>query len=769
MAPLESAVASLSGNIMATVMELWFARSKKNQTMDQLLQTQVTSAVERRRLERVFESMQDTVTERLMRDAAQRDLPANERNAVLLAVSDSFAAAALTQDDVLAASMNPTAVAEVVRERSHEVRRGAALSSAGGQLYDALLVETASILVTIATSLPEWDSRALAYLLRRQQDLAAAVASAIDALPSSSRPDPYADPLSVYRQSVVSFLDRTETVGFPVSDAASGLRLSETFIPPDVRVGRSRLPLDWALADHRRLLLHGPAGSGKTSILKWLAISSARQSLGGLIGVFNGLLPIYVPLRGAVDAGPPVANADYLVRLAQPSFESKQFAILARQMFESGSALLLFDGLDEIDANSRRVWLRWLAELTERYPNTRFIVTTRTSPFDIEPLIDRQFSTASLEQLDGASKARLIRQWFAATAAPSGEAWSESAPADYAARLTRIIEGNNRLQDLAATPLMCALMCALYRERGDLSLLGADSYADFVDMLVERRDTERGIAGIRRLPKPEALALLGEVARRMVLDGVTELSRQNALVTLAKVAPSLPRLILTPAESLEHLLTRSGLLIEPAMGRVQFVHLTFMEYLAARSFVESDDLSLLASRAHDPAWRSVVVLAASQARPWQGEYLVEKLIARCRNEPNRRVALAAVLQESIAGIVRLRPSLRDECETLLRQEAEKSRLGLTISLSGGEPQELYSLRNWLAEDDEIRESGPIVAATSVKVSGDDALVITGHQPLDIVRLTQSVLRWHRVALSRGQLGVRLEDGVIQITIEPSSL
>jgi predicted NACHT family NTPase len=565
---------------------------------------------------------------------------------------------------------------------------------------------------------------------------------------------------------LVSALDRVETVGFPVSDAMSGLRLSETFISPSVLAGRSRLPLDWALADHPRLFLSGPAGSGKTSILKWLAISSARQSLGGLMSFLNDFLPVYVPLRGAAGSEVPVADSNQLARIAFPSFESDQLAGIVRQRCEVGTALLLFDGLDEIDTRSRRSWLGWLSEMTGRYPDNRFVITSRTPPFGVEPLMDQRFATASLEILDNQSKAQLIRQWFAAVA-PLEDAWSESSPAESASRLTRIIESNSRLHDLAATPLMCALMCALFRERGDLPLLGADVYGAFIDMLVERRDTERGITGIRELPKPEALMLLEELAQRMVLDGVTEFSRDNAQAIVAKAALSLPRLQMNPGEALEHLLTRSGLIIEPASGRVQFVHLTFMEFLAARSFVENDNLTLLIKQAHDPAWHSVIVLAASQARLWQGEQLVEGMLQRCQEEPRRRVAVAAVLQESIASMVRLSPSLREESEALWRQQADNLTPRVVVKIESGRASELSSLYEWLAGDDEIRKSGPVLVSRSHSEPEENALVIAGDRPPNMVRIIQSVLGWHRAILPRDQCAVLIEGDGVRVVIDSS--
>jgi predicted NACHT family NTPase len=47
---------------------------------------------------------------------------------------------------------------------------------------------------------------------------------------------------------------------------------------------------------------------------------------------------------------------------------------------------------------------------------------------------------------------------------------------------------------------------------------------------------------------------------------------------------------------------RSGLLREPAAGRVDFVHRTFQEYLAAKAAVDNDEIGQLVANAHDDQW-----------------------------------------------------------------------------------------------------------------------------------------------------------------------
>ncbi|WP_416903539.1 NACHT domain-containing protein [Micromonospora echinospora] len=755
---------ALGRSVTAALLRMWFSRRESNEMVGQLLEDEVPDLLQRRRVMRTLDAVGDTITERLMRDADMRRIPENERNAAIQAVSESFNAAALTQEDLLSVAMSSVAVAKIVRARSATILDQAALSGEGQHFYHAMIDETCSVLVAAVSAVPGWESQAAAYLLRQQQDLSTAIAAALKRLPSSVTTDAEPNPLFLYERSVISVLDRVEPVSFPVS-ATIALRLSDTFVRPDVRVGPNRQPLDWPLADHPRLFLHGPAGSGKTSVVQWLAIKSAARSLDSTIRFLNNLLPIYVPLREpARRKKRPTSDARFLASIAFPSVESERVADLIRQRCESGSALLLFDGLDEIDPDSRPTWLHWLGDMADTYPQCRFIVTSRTSPFDVEPLVDRHFATARIEPLDNRLKAGLIRQWFAATASSQQEQ-PETTPAEAAAELAHLINSNSRLQDLAATPLMCSLMCALFLERGELPLRGADVYAEFVDMLVERRDTVRGIAGARDLPKPEALTLLEELAHAMVLKGDTELAHDQAYSIVARTLPSLTRLTMNPGTALDHLLRRSGLLVEPAYGRTQFIHLTLMEFLAARSFIENDAISMLVSHAHDPAWHSVIVLAASQARPWQGERLVQGLLDRYDSNDPRGTALAAVIQESVAGMVRLSPSLREACEQLWRRETEALASHMVVRLSDGSAAN--ELCDWLAENDELRQSGPVVVSKLRDEPQAAALIIAGDRPLNTTAIVGAILQWYRLRPPIDRHRVQVEVENIRIDLSPS--
>jgi hypothetical protein len=112
---------------------------------------------------------------------------------------------------------------------------------------------------------------------------------------------------------------------------------------------------------------------------------------------------------------------------------------------------------------------------------------------------------------------------------------------------------------------------------------------------------------------------------------------------------------------LTHLVERSGMLREPAVGRIDFVHRTFQEYLAAREAAEQDMGGMLAGQAHLDAWRETIVMAAGHGNSRMRRELIEGLLARADQEPRHRRALVLLATACLETMPSLDPpTLIDE-------------------------------------------------------------------------------------------------------------
>jgi NACHT domain len=731
MGAVNTAALTVSSEVIKAVMQLWLGR-KEGPRLDiaDAVSQQVPDALDRRRVLRQLDHAADTIAARLAQDTeASLGLTEDEQAAAMTAVAESFARATLTEEDLFAAHMDPVAVAEIVRRRFGDIPRSHLLSEAGQNFYDSLLRETSAVLVSVLTSFPSFQAQALTLLVQREGALAEAVEAALFHLPGQTL---RVDPEIAYRATVADALDQVELFGFDVSTYVQRHRLTDTFAKPTVQIQRTPVPLDWAVRDNPMLFLHGPAGSGKTSILKWLAVSCARQTNSGLLAPLNDLLPLYVRAHDLTEDLHAFPRTPALARLASPAATARAAEAAIGRRAEEGTLLILIDGLDETPQELRRNAQRWLGHIIRSYPQCRYVLTSRNGHWT-KLLESHSFATGRVRPLDRSATTQLVRQWFSVL--------RTEAPAADTNRLLDVIDGDNRLRDIAATPLMCTLTCLLFQEQGELAFRGIEIYRAFIEMFVERRDIQREVGGSRSLPRHEMLLLLGMLALHMVQDGVTELSSAKAIEYIDRERMSLPRVSLAPEETYEYLIQRSGVLIEPAPDRLQFVHRTFMEYLCAESFLEHHDIGELVSYAHKPTWRAIVPMTAALSHGRQADEIIRKLLTRYGNEPLRRTVLDTVIQACVAGVSRLDPEIRHEVEHVRRMFPPISKDAQEFTVRADDEQALTGLREWLCTDMFGPLSRPVLVTD---IRQDGAFSLTSTSSLAIGEIVQSIIRWRKL-------------------------
>lgn len=153
-------------------------------------------------------------------------------------------------------------------------------------------------------------------------------------------------------------------------------------------------------------------------------------------------------------------------------------------------------------------------------------------------------------------------------------------------------------------------------------------YEVALQMLLERRDMERGINTIEGLGRTEKLLLLSDLAYWLIRNGYTDVDVPRALYRIAQRVNLMPQVKAGNKDLYQHLLERTGLIREPVEGRVDFIHRTFQEYLAARDAMNIDDVGTVVQNAHLDQWHEVVVMAVGHASQKQREELLSGLLKR---------------------------------------------------------------------------------------------------------------------------------------------
>lgn len=391
------------------------------------------------------------------------------------------------------------------------------------------------------------------------------------------------------------------------------------------------------LADRPRAVLRGEAGAGKTTLVWWLASHAVCGTLSPELAELNGLVPFVVPLRtvqargsGLPTPGRLPAVAGLLTDDAPPGW--------AVRVLESGRALLLVDGVDEVPASERDNTRTWLTELLNLYPRTRCLATVRPLAVETDWLRSERFEDLTLLPMRDEDIQKFVTAWHTAARIECDAYTDRERAASEQAHLEHLegelraqFERNTALRTLARTPLLCAVICALHRRRGGLLPdTRWDLYRATLAMLLGSRDAQRNIGvpeGIT-MGFDEHQELLQAIAVWLVRGGQSQLSHEDAERQIEGAMRRLPHVKAQgPASAvLTYLLNRSGLLQERVGDVVQFIHRTFQDYLAARALVEGGSLPELLRNAHNEQWHDTILLAVGHCRPNEVKTLIEGLI-----------------------------------------------------------------------------------------------------------------------------------------------
>ncbi|MFF9046645.1 NACHT domain-containing protein [Streptomyces parvulus] len=396
-----------------------------------------------------------------------------------------------------------------------------------------------------------------------------------------------------------------------------------------------RLPAEDALTSHDRVLLRGDAGSGKTTLVQWLAVTTARD---------GARIPYVLPLRTLTRADVLPAPAAFLTAVGCPFTPPEGWA---ERVLGAGRGLVLVDGLDEIPAAERHRTRDWLLALIRAYPGNRWLLTSRPTAVRPDWLAAEGFRELALTPMRQPDVTTFVRRWHEAARAP-----------EYEPRLLDSLNTKRDLARLATNPLMCGLICALHRERrGYLPTGRKELYDAALTMLLARRDRERGMEAVE-LGEEAQLELLQRLAYALVLSGRTEMETATAEGIVERALPSVASAAGQgdAATVLRELLLRSGLLRRPAEGTLEFVHRTFQDYLGARYAVEEGHLDVIAGHAGDTQWEDVIRMAVAHARPGERAALLRRLLAA--DTPRLTLLALACLEHATA----LDPAVRAEVE-----------------------------------------------------------------------------------------------------------
>ncbi|MFE1791647.1 NACHT domain-containing protein [Streptomyces sp. NPDC059525] len=586
-------------------------------------------------------------------------LPEHERLAALDAVADAFAALGGAGADALfAADLDPARLAARL-----PVPAGAGLSPAAEALARDLIRLACTHAVEYLTTLPSFGARAEVELVRR----AGALQRSVDRLAERAGDGAGHAFEERYARWVAETHGRLQLFGLTTARAREEWPLDLAYIslgvsgeqplvlPGEPGMHRTTVRAEHALGASERVLLRGPAGSGKSTLLQWLALNAARQAE----GPWARCVPFVLRLRSFTTSDHLPLPEEFLKAAGVPLAAPPGWV---EELMLNGRALVLVDGVDEVPQRLRGRTETWLRSLISAFPKARYVVTTRPSAVPEDWLAGQGFVPHALLPMEREEVGAFIGHWHRAARA---ECPGEDLDA-YEASLREAVTARRDLGRLATNPLMCALLCALNRDRRmRLPRARKELYDAALDMLLVRRDTEREIAGVEGvyLTRDEQILLLQRFAYWLIRNGQVEAARDEAVELVAEWLEVMPQVQGDPEQVFTHLLIRSGLLREPVKGSVDFVHRTFQDYLGAKAAVESRDFGVLVRNAQDDTWDDVVRMAVGHARSDERTRILRGLLKRADKVKGVRSRLVLLAAACLEHAPELDPALRSEIQS----------------------------------------------------------------------------------------------------------
>jgi predicted NACHT family NTPase len=162
------------------------------------------------------------------------------------------------------------------------------------------------------------------------------------------------------------------------------------------------------------------------------------------------------------------------------------------QVLNSGRALVIFDGIDELPNVSRAEVRRRMLSIINLYPKNVYIATTRPSAVPTGWLSTADFYEVRVDSLTADERNELILKWYSSLEATG---LYETTRLDGTARkLIAEIASVPAIAQIAVNPLLCAMTCALNIDRrGQLPRNQRDLCNALVEALLHRRDAEQRI------------------------------------------------------------------------------------------------------------------------------------------------------------------------------------------------------------------------------------------------------------------------------------
>lgn len=365
---------------------------------------------------------------------------------------------------------------------------------------------------------------------------------------------------------------------------------------PLIEVINEAGPLSQYFHLSKRLVILGAPGSGKSILAQWLGLAYAlRRSSWDDVDLRGAsalpdvdLLPIQIRCRDYRDGlGNAIRQGDLpslCVALASMEGASKsevaEFRKHISELLDLGKALVLVDGLDEIEsAEQREQMCGTVQKWSQLYPDSWFVLTSRVKGYrDLSKHVGNGFTHLQINALRNDDKIEFAKRWCNETMVTRRAKEEE---AGYVEAVTQ-----PTVSALTDNPMLLTNICLLRRSRTKLPNRRSDIYYECVKLLFNRRG---GMTN--RIDYSAGVSHLMYLSYHLCNEGkyqVNMLELESVVNQFRNEYDTIENTKYEVGEFVSLIESQTGLLLETGRERhgsgyskvFEFKHRTFQEYFA---------------------------------------------------------------------------------------------------------------------------------------------------------------------------------------------
>lgn len=348
------------------------------------------------------------------------------------------------------------------------------------------------------------------------------------------------------------------------------------------------------------VFLLGKPGAGKTTFLRWLTTQAAQRYFD------NKYLPIFITLKEVADSKRTLL-AQIIHEFEDCHFPNAEQFVTT--LLKRGNALILLDGLDEIQAEEslQDSLINDVLAFVKRYDENRYVMTCRVAALNFQ---FERFDYVEMSNFDEERIDEYIDLYF-----------SDDPDKGEECRIALQSENNRPLRDLAKSPLLLSLLCLNYEEQGTFPLRRIELYEEALTALLLKWDNSRKIKRdepYKQLFLGRKKQLYSHLAYQNFVEGKYFIPTSKFTEQAEKFFSMIPEVTMDEIEGeiiLQAMAAQHGIIIERANQIYAFSHLTFQEYYTSKYIIDhinQGTLEELLKYSIDRRWREVFLLTVSQ-------------------------------------------------------------------------------------------------------------------------------------------------------------